>query len=91
MVSVYLSVPKWNKKRGNVSQEAVERFLGRLLTDDSYRQLAMRSVSDACQKAGYSLSAEELMAITRGDLARIELIAERLDGAIKRFQLRQTE
>jgi hypothetical protein len=68
-----------------MSQEMVERFLGRLLTDDSYRQLALRSVSDACSEAGYRLSAEELMAITRGDLVRIELIAERLDHTIKRF------
>ena len=74
-----------------MSQEMVERFLGRLLTDDSYRQLAQRSVSDACNEAGYGLSSGELMAITRGDLVRIELIAERLDHTIRRFQPRRTE
>ena len=74
-----------------MSQEMIERFLGRLLTDDNYRQLAQRSVPDACREAGYNLSAEELMAITRGDLVRIELIAERLDSTIRRFQLRRPE
>lgn len=74
-----------------MSQEMVERFLGRLLTDDGYRQLAMRSVPDACRDGGYSLTAEELMVITRGDLVRIELIAERLDHTLKRCQPGRTE
>lgn len=68
-----------------MSQKGVEGFLGRLLTDNGLRQLAQRSLSDACHGAGYDLTDEELLAIRREDLVRIELISERLDSKIKRF------
>ena len=67
-----------------MSQEGVEGFLGRLLTDNGLRKLALSSVPTACKEAGYDLSSEELSAIRREDIVRIELISERLYCKIKR-------
>jgi hypothetical protein len=68
-----------------MSQEGVERFLGRLMTDHRFLKLGLRSVPAACRETGFDLSDEELLSIRREDLVRIELIAERLDSRIKRF------
>lgn len=68
-----------------MSQKGVEGVLGRLLTDNGFRQIAQSSLSAACRDAGYDLTDEELLAIRREDLIRIELISERLDSKIKRF------
>ena len=72
-----------------MSQEGIEGFLGRLLTDNGFRRRALSSVPDACTEAGYDVTAEELLAIRREDLVRIELIAERLDSRIKRLNMEQ--
>lgn len=70
-----------------MSQEAVEKLLGRLLTDDRLRNRAMKSLEDVCRSEGYQLTSEEMQLITSEDLVRIEMIAERLDGKIKRFSM----
>ena len=71
--------------RVKMSQEAVERFLGRLLTDDAFRQRAASSLVDASRKEGYLLSSEELAAIGKEDIKRLDPVAEQLDSRIKRF------
>lgn len=43
-----------------MSYEAVERFLGRLITDDSFQHFSDGLPTDACLKKGGLLSAEEL-------------------------------
>ena len=68
-----------------MSQEAVERFLGRLLTDDEFRKRATTALADACREEGYSLSHEELRAIGPEDFERMKSVAEELDSSIKRF------
>ncbi|GLI37446.1 Franean1_4349 family RiPP [Geobacter hydrogenophilus] len=68
-----------------MSQEGVEKFLGRLLTDDAFRHRAESSPADACRLEGYTLSVEELQAIRGEDFARIDSIARLLDSRIKRF------
>jgi hypothetical protein len=68
-----------------VAQEAVESFLGRLLTDDQLRRRAVSSLQEAAEKGGYRLSQEELQAIRLDDLIRIETVAVQLDRAIRRF------
>ncbi len=70
-----------------MSQEGVEKFLGRLLTDDAFRHRAVSSPADACRLEGYALSVEELQAIRREDLARLAIVAQQLDSRIKRFGL----
>lgn len=68
-----------------MSQEALERFLGRLLTDEAFRQRAGESFDAVCREEGYTVSGEELAAISPEDLARLDLVAEKLDSSIKRF------
>lgn len=73
-----------------MSQEGVEKFLGRLLTDDVFRQKAAKSPADACRDEGYVLSAEELAAIRGEDLTRFSLVSQQLDSRIKRFSRAST-
>lgn len=68
-----------------MSQEAVERFLGRLLTDDAFRKRAAISIEGVCREAGFDLNSGELSAFDRDDLIRLDLVAHQLDRSIKRF------
>lgn len=69
----------------SMTQEAVERLLGRLLTDDSFRKSAGYSFAIAAAEKGYQLSDEELQALSSADLMRLEKVAAQLDRSIKRF------
>lgn len=68
-----------------MSQEGVERFLGRLLTDERLLLQATSSVAQAARTAGCLLSHTELQAIKPEDLVRITTVAAELDSGIKRF------
>jgi len=68
-----------------MSQEAVERFLGRLLTDGTFRKRAKKSIEDVCRDTGIDLNPSELSSISRDDISRLELVSHQLDGSIKRF------
>ncbi len=68
-----------------MSQDAVQRLLGRLLTDDLFRLRAARSLATTCQQEGYRLTPEELRLITPEDLIRLDMVALRLDSGIKRY------
>lgn len=68
-----------------MSQDAMERFLGRLLTDDAFRQRAAQALAETCREEGYSLSSGELLAIRPDDFARLNEVAQQLDSSIKRF------
>jgi hypothetical protein len=77
---------RWRCQRETgVAQEALESFLGRLLTDDQLRRRAISSIDEAAEKGGYRLSSEELHAIKLDDLIRIETVALQLDRTIRRF------
>lgn len=67
-----------------MSQEAVERLLGRLLTDDVFRKRAEESIDTVCREAGYELTAGERDVISRDDIIRLDKVSHRLDGNIKR-------
>jgi hypothetical protein len=71
-----------------MSQEMVEKLLGRLLTDDLFRQRAVLSLADSCRAEGFLLSGEELESIRPEDLVLLEWVAIRLDKNIKRFSRR---
>jgi hypothetical protein len=43
-----------------MSQEAVERLLGRLITDEHFRRRAMVTLEETCLREGYALSKGEL-------------------------------
>jgi Ribosomally synthesized peptide prototyped by Frankia Franean1_4349. len=68
-----------------MSQEAVERFLGRLLTDDTFRRRAKKSIEGVCRDTGIDLNPSELGSISRDDISRLESVSRQLDGSIKRF------
>lgn len=67
-----------------MSQVEVERFLGRIITDGEFRQRAARSLGSACYGEGLTLSTEELALLGRLDFSRFALVAETLDGSLRR-------
>ena len=68
-----------------MSQEAVEQFLGRLVTDDRFRRRAMVALENLLEEEGFQLSEKEQQAIKLEDLIRLEMVAARLDTSLKRF------
>jgi hypothetical protein len=68
-----------------MSQESVEKVLGRLLTDDIFRSRARESLDRACREEGYLLSDEEARMVGRLDLLQIDSVAGSLDSGLKRF------
>jgi hypothetical protein len=71
-----------------MSQEAVERVLGRLLSDDGFRLKAAQGLAELCRAEGYALTEGELLALGRTELAPLEAAAARIDPSIKRFSRR---
>jgi hypothetical protein len=67
-----------------MSQEAVERVLGRLISDERFRLLATNSLETACLQEGYRLSAEELRLLSGLDLQRVSELADKLDPGLCR-------
>jgi len=67
-----------------MSQEAVERVLGRLITDERFRRLAADSFELACRQEGYSLTAEELRLLSDFDVCGIAELAGRLNPGLCR-------
>ncbi len=68
-----------------MSQEAVEKLLGRLITDDVLRVRAHISLRAVCREEGFCLSEEELTLVGRLDVKKLDGIAETLHEGIKRF------
>lgn len=68
-----------------MTQETVEKVLGRMLTDDAFRCRTKESLYATCLDEGYLLSKEELRLIGRLDLLEPDSISESLDSGIKRF------
>ena len=67
-----------------MSQDAVERFLGRLITDDDFREYALDSLSRTCFEYGFDLTAEEQKIIKSIDLKGFAILSEILNKGIKR-------
>ncbi len=67
-----------------MSQEAVERALGRLLTDEGFRRAANKSLEIACMQHGYSLTKTELSLMSGLKLQVIKEVAVRLDPGLCR-------
>ena len=67
-----------------MSQEAVERLLGRLITDERFRSSAAESLEVVCLREGYSLSSEELSIMSGLDLGCVGEVSGRLDPRLCR-------
>ena len=69
-----------------MSQNEVERFLGRIITDADFRARAARSLMSACYGEGIALSKEEMALLCNIDFSQFGLVAETLDDSIRRGQ-----
>ena len=67
-----------------MSQEHVERLLGRLTTDRDFRQRFYQHPADMCVRESLELTTQELAAVLSLEQARIEEFTSRLDPRIVR-------
>lgn len=70
-----------------MSQECVEKVLGRLLTDEAFRCRAAADLAVACREEGYPLTEGELRLVAKIDLERLGRAAGGLDDNLRRFVL----
>ncbi len=67
-----------------MSQESVEMFLGRLITDDDFRKFANRALIKACIEYGFRLTEDEQKILQEIDFDKFVSLAKDLDDRIKR-------
>ncbi|MEI6704236.1 MAG: Os1348 family NHLP clan protein [Deltaproteobacteria bacterium] len=67
-----------------MSQEDIEKLLGRLLTDDLMRQRATTQLAAICEDEGYRLTPDEVKKIKPEDIARLAMVSSWMDTGIKR-------
>lgn len=67
-----------------MSQEAVEKLLGRMLTDERFRALARASLETASRQEGYCLTRAELQMLTSLEPQMLLELAGRLDPGLCR-------
>ena len=70
-----------------MTQQAVERALGKLLTDENFRERFFASPELACWEAGFALSTVELEALSRVSSEALTQLSEALDTRISRPSL----
>ncbi len=70
-----------------MSQKDVERTLGRLLTDATFRRVFFRNPARACLVLGVELAAHELEALLRVPARQLAGLAGELDDRICRVAL----
>jgi hypothetical protein len=74
-----------------MSQEAVERVLGRLLTDEGFRRSAKESLEVACMQQGYLLTTTELSLLSTMKLQALTDVAAQLHPGLCRAVKSQKE
>jgi hypothetical protein len=74
-----------DERGGTVSQNAVERTLGKLATDDEFCARFFENPATATWEAGLPLSALELEALSGLSRAAIARFSQSLDGRIRRL------
>ena len=67
-----------------MGQDAVERFLGRIITDDAFREMANESFLEACLREGFLFTEREMEVLSRLDLEKFRALSEDLDRRLKR-------
>ena len=71
-------------KGETVSQDAVERLLGRLITDEHFRKMAADSLFLACQQTGFLLSSTEMELLSGLDIGWFAESSRRIDQGLCR-------
>ncbi len=66
-----------------MSQDSVERFLGRLLTDDDFRKSVMNSFNRVCFEEGFELTGEERKILQKTDFEKFTMLANVINEGIK--------
>lgn len=72
------------KTKVTMSQEELEKLLGRLLTDDQLRQRAATQLERVCNEEGFLLTPDELHNIKPEDIVRLTMVSSWLEKGIKR-------
>jgi len=67
-----------------MSQDSVERLLGRLITDAGFRAEAAVSLENICRREGYDLTAGELRMLERIDVKAFEMEELQIDPGLRR-------
>jgi hypothetical protein len=70
-----------------MSQHAVERILGRLVTDEGFRDQFFRDPDGACLHIGAELTAQELEALRRIPWPALANLSARIDDRICRLHI----
>lgn len=70
-----------------MSQRAVERMLGRLITDEGFRDQFFKNPGVACFSLGAELSQEELEALSRVPPSALAELSTRIDDRICRLHI----
>jgi Ribosomally synthesized peptide prototyped by Frankia Franean1_4349. len=82
-----LAIEGRRRRRTAVTQQAVERALGKLLTDENFRDRFIANPEIACWEAGCTLSPIELEALSRISHEALARFSEDLDKRISRPSL----
>jgi hypothetical protein len=77
------------RKGEAMSQRGVERTLGRLVTDQGFRQVFFEDPAAASLRIGADLTRDEIDALLRVPLAALSEFSVRLDDRICRLHIRQ--
>lgn len=67
-----------------MSQESVERLLGRMITDERFRSSAMTSLENCCACHGFVLSQAELEHLADLDYRLLGFVSSTLNDSIRR-------
>ncbi len=74
-----------------MSQRDVERTLGRLLTDQGFREAFFREPARACLGVGVELAPQEVEALLRVSHSALASLGARLDDRICRLHIQRSE
>jgi hypothetical protein len=69
-----------------MSQGEVEQFIGRLITDDTFREWARHDLRSACRENGFALTDDELELVQQINLDAFSPLAELLADGIRRCE-----
>jgi len=67
-----------------MSQESVERVLGRLITDERFCRMAADSLESACRQEGYRLTSAELQMLSSLEQHHISEFTRHIDPGLCR-------